>query len=651
MSYEWSAGADRAAFTIALLAAAAPCAAQSTADQLNRALLEGQPTPQVAAPPAAPAVPRASVPAIPPSLSHGPTPQDPARQMATDVQALRAQYQARFADLQARYRANPSPEARKAAMAEMQALRQEEATRIEQVRDNYRTQTVARREEWRQTCDQVAGWTANMPAQDAGGARLGQAPEADVMALIEDSRFQRALGKPYAQMSAEELKPYPIALGHCFTSTGPLAQLGVREKTAALTVLSALNMPRIQAAVARQQQTVRDLGEMSATLDNLQPTPADYDRLVSMTSRFTAAQARIPAQQRSAFQARLASAEERIAIPIERQRTQSAIALDKGPESLQAMASLQTQLSRTSPSQAVNSARGEDRVLLAKRISETASAVVAAEKSRIDSFGNGLPALEKGVAWNEDFRRRYDGAGSQVKELGELQSYFLDKRRAVLSTVAPSFQREIGKASDPTAVAGRYLLASDRNDPAGAALWAAVADRGMEQEKWAVLRSNPAQDRKSGGSGEGGSNAGNAGNRSSSGEPTEGDMYDAFNAHLRGATAALQGLADSCSNVRGSNNPADAVACLMGAAVKHSGGTQPMAINSFEKVGCMPASGRYGFNCDFNVAMSGGPIGTQALGRTFSGMASQSYRQHGLFTRDRSGHWSVELPETERGWR
>jgi hypothetical protein len=271
--------------------------------------------------------------------------------------------------------------------------------------------------------------------------------------------------------------------------------------------------------------------------------------------------------------------------------------------------------------------------VLRGRSDAIASEMLAGENARVDALGGGLPGLERGVAWSNDFRARYESISTKVPQVHAVAMHFMERRQPVLGGSRKELERAIDAAPTPaalSALSGRYLLAADNGFPEGAQLWAAVSQRGSALRKWAVLRSDPEADRRA--------------PRSDPGEPSEGDMYDAFDANLRNATANVHAMGNACNNM---SNSADAIMCMFGGAMKQAGGDQPMAIQTFEKSGCARATGRYGYVCDFIVAISGGITSSPMLGNTLSRMAQGSSRTTARFSKDKAG-WVMQPMEDER---
>jgi hypothetical protein len=602
-----------------------PCRAQSVADQLNQSLRQGQ----AAGRPVAPGGPvQQSAPAAQPRA-----PADILRDSHDERNLLIQQYNERINAL--RQRAQADPRNARVYRAEAEAIRADVGARLRQINDRSRGQLEAARDAWRQTCNQVAMLVQNLPSPDMAsrGTTIGGAPASDLALLVDDRRFMPAFGKPFAQMRPEEFQPLAANLARCISYDGPLAQLGPREKAATTAVLNSSYTGQITGMLQRQHDAVDKIVGMSATLTRLQPTPADYDQLWTIAAQLMNAEFRaMPEAQRAEFERNLATAEDRVAIPIERQRAQDALTSTRGIDGLNTLLTLQAQMQRASQSRNLDIARMEVKSQLAARASAIAAAIAGFEKARIDGFGGGLPGLEKGVAWSRDFGQRYQKLAPLPASLGDLTVYFMARRKDALESAVPVFQREIARTSDADALAQRYLMPMDSKMPAGAVMLAMVRRYDSDQGKWKLLNSNPEQDRRE--------------RKNVDGEPTEGEMYDAVMGQMAGMAAGARAMGESCKDAQKSDNPADMIFCLTGMATNSMGAGSAMTLTSFQKIGCVQARDRYGFLCDYRAAKQGGILENKMLGGFMSRLTHGEERSTGLFSRDRNG-WTVSDPRQE----
>jgi hypothetical protein len=479
-------------------------------------------------------------------------------------------------------------------------------------RENVRSERLA-------ACERVAAWlagTEHLPPE-ALAQRFGGGPRGDRGSpatqlpydawLLQDARFEPAFGKRYDDMTAQEgRRLHEASRGGCAMPRNERGQ----AMSDGMLLFRAFD-PRLQ---PQYVQAVRQIREAHATIaQTLQALaalpPGDEGR--QTLARLAAARGRLEGfldqPGRDTWRRGFAEAYARVVAPANEARVAAAVAQARGLEGLQALIRLQAEL------QAEARAAGtEVRLPPALRESQAslAAEVASGERARVDALGSGVVALERGAQWLADYRQRLQPLLGDSAPGRELVMHFEARRGAALQAAERDLAQRIAAThseGELQALVGRYLpLDLDQRHPVGTALLTRVAVQRDELHKRSVLGSVAP--------GHGAAAAPSprpAPAATASGEPSESDMYDAFNAVLQARNAAARDTAERCNSRQFQNDPVLAMQCLQfGLGVGTTGGGQGVRapefkVAAFRKLGCEKAQGETGWRCDYAAGISG----------------------------------------------
>jgi hypothetical protein len=467
-------------------------------------------------------------------------------------------------------------------------------------------------------CDRLQQWIEGTSIPPHRATPDGRMSDAEVLPLLQDDRFRVLFGTPYEATDMNRITQWKLAtVGHCFGSTGPLWRMDPWKKSAANEALNPYQRERFISLLHSQQEGAQLLAQMSEELRKLPVSEQGNQRLAEIEKQASPHLALASEEQQRAFKAELSAAKQRVAAPIRQAHIQKAVA---GAQGYDGLVQLVAEAKRSSSPE------------LRAKISSLAAGLAQDEKRKIDALGSGLAGLAAGVQWSGAFRQKYESMLGDVPELKGVNDYFLTSRNALLQQSSAQATTQLAAARTPQELSSsvqRYLLGTDAQNQAGASILRVAVQRSHDLTKWAILQSGPERDRAT---------AGNL-----RGEPTEGEMYDAYDAHLAGVAANVQAMADTCKHLENATS-ADAMVCLLGGAAAQGGAAEQMRITQFEKAGCGPDAGI--FLCSFKVALSGGMINSQVLGGTLAGMAGQASLARARFYKSKQG-WVMQPLEED----
>ena len=487
-----------------------------------------------------------------------------------------------------------------------------------------------------QGCDQLVAWLNDGPLGIDVARQTAAEQNRAAMLLIEDGRFSRAFGKTFAQMSSEELKTLTTGISRCIDQRSPYWNLRGVLYTALSPQRQASNLRQYDAA----KSATSEVAALTEELRSLQPTEDGYARLNSIRSSSSAMLKTATPSAVQAFNAALAEAQDRVAVPIQTARVRAAVASASGYDGLVQLSQLRGELlpgdraGARDNLQAVNA-----------RMDELATVLATTERGRIDVLGTGMVGLERGVQWQTEFAQRYQRF--QLRPLADVQRYFGERRVATLAAAGAEFGQAVRRATSTDQLAtiqSRYLLPSDGSSIPGTQMLSALAEQSREIEKRAALGASLDQERKETAAAartaapepKGRSTAAAPkGTEGGNGEPTQEAMYDLVRQKYEVEAQRVRELAKRCNSGRPSD-PGDAIICLSNAMAGGVGADQPMKITRFEKLGCAPASGKPGYYCEFELAVTGGP--TKFMGPITQSLVGGDGLGHARFLR-RSGDW------------
>ncbi|MBX3600599.1 MAG: hypothetical protein KF863_08240 [Rubrivivax sp.] len=517
---------------------------------------------------------------------------------------------------------------RAAREVERQRARESARERRERSREEARERRDAVRDERLADCERVAAWfagTDHIPPE-ALARRFGGGPRGDRSSpsmqlpyeawLLQDARFEPAFGQRYDAMSVDEGKAlHEASRGGC---TMPRNERG-QSMSDGMLLFRAFDprfqpqyvqaVRRIREAQAQVQQTLQALAALAAA----GPGDEAGQALGRQAAQRAALEGYLDEPRRAAFRRAFAETYARVVVPAQEARVADAVAQARGLDGLQALARLQAEL------QAEARAAGAEApapAALRERREALVAEVAAGERARVDALGSGLVALERGVQWHADYRQRLEPLIGGSAAAHALVEHFEARRAAALQAAERELAERIAATrseGELQALVARYLpVAADERHAVGTALFTRVAAQRDELHKRSVLGS--ASPPAAGGGGAARSTAPAArpvAAAAASGEPSESDLYDAFNAQLQARNAAARDTAERCNNRQFQNDPVLAMQCLQyGLGVGTTGGGQGVRapefrISSFQKLGCEKAQGETGWRCDYAAGIAG----------------------------------------------
>lgn len=483
--------------------------------------------------------------------------------------------------------------------------------------------------------------------------------------LLEDSRFVPHFGKPYDQMTDQEIMENRKIGANC-QMMGRTAQ-GV---TVDIRVYERVFSTGIFPVYARGLQTIRatrqEIREATALLKSMPDSDDSYQIYVKILQNAPRLRGFMTVPDRLAFEPALEAADTRVAKPAMVRQAQQYLATAQGYEGMVAVHQLIADMGgaeRNAP------ARNDAMVkaLLVKR-DELAKDLHRMEHGRIDALGTGLVGLERGVAYSNEIEPRYRKY-IKIGPIEELWNEFISKRHAMIESSRPELTRRIAQTWDEDGLkklVDKYIpFGLDQGTAAGTALLTRVTEQRDEIEKRRVLGANyaatPAHasaataggaSLKTAAATKGGTAAkavktavaepDSDAEPLAKGEPSESEMYDLLKGQFDEKAANIKAANANCERGPSGNDVFGAINCLGIMAKKGMGAGEPVKITSFEKLGCGRASGKPGFVCDYMIGISGGI--TTAMGPTVAAMYGSGGAAQARFLKSKKG-WTVFFGE------
>ncbi|WP_250494965.1 hypothetical protein [Caballeronia sp. GAWG1-1] len=509
-------------------------------------------------------------------------------------------------------------------------------------------------------CDDVKTWLTSGPLPAGGGGMsAAQSPQSDpaVTALIQDARFAPVFGKTYDQIDPKMLTEYTSKiLPHCFSTTGPLASIPPDQKAAATRAMTSFRYNSNLRLLAQSRAATGGLTELATEAESLKADETGHARLIEIEASAQKILPQAPRAERDEFAKRMTVVEQRVAIPVEDAQTAQAIDNARGYPGMVELAKLYRMQNRPAFSTALTTSRNAEMAKIGVALNQLGTAQEAVERQSIDALGTGLAGLQQGRTWSADFRRRYDGM-ERVPSVQETYQYFLSRRAQALESSRGEIEQQIRHARSGEEIAqikSRYLMDSDANAPAGVAIATAMVAQQEDLRKRSALgdayeassgndSARPvavadAQPRATSKSSERASHLG--------GEPTAAEMYDAVNNRAQAIARGISSQNERCQQAdRSRLTSGDAMLCLttMFMGSKSVRGNEPMRIDSFQKLGCAPASGKPGYVCDYSMNISGGPA--DAMRGMFTTLGSGGGETSEARFLNAGGHWIMQVDD------
>ncbi len=494
-----------------------------------------------------------------------------------------------------------------------------------------------------QGCERIAAWlsetqTRGIPpavlARRFEGGRAAGAASAALQVpyeswLLQDARFAPAFGARFDEVPAGDRQGLQRAGNNCPSPRNARGQ-AIADNMLFFRAFDARYHPRyVQGVVAIRAAHARVDAALKA-LQGLGADDAGARRLRELAADRAELEGFLDADARAAYRQAFEGTYRRALQPLYDRRLRQAAAGAQGYEGLATLAALQTEMQRDAYAAGASAHAAVPPEVKARRTA-LAQALVAEEQARIDALGAGPAGLERGVQWHAEHLRRYDARlTGAAPELRAILAHFEQRRAPVLDAAMPELSRQIQATRSEAqlqALLDRYVpLESDRRH---AALTARVAEQRDALHKRGIL----------GGGGGGGSAAAPA--PTAPGEPSESDMYDAFNARLQAINEEMQDVAKRCNNRAyrdGAGDPVLAMQCLqfgIAVGVTRDGqnvGAPQFKVSRFQKIACEKAQGEPGYRCDYVAGMSGNvnmPPALAALTRNGEMTQARFVRQAG----------------------
>ena len=286
---------------------------------------------------------------------------------------------------------------------------------------------------------------------------------------------------------------------------------------------------------------------------------------------------------------------------------------------------------------------------LAARLRSRADAmlpdVVATERSRLASLGQGVAALKAGTGWYRALMTSLDGLETSAP-VREAMAEFEARRAKDLASGAPAVIQQVGAARTDaelqTLLQSTVGVPSDRTDASGQRIFAAASERTRVLAQAAAVAAKEkavAQRVERAGFAvcKGQKTTPVAGE--DAGAPSARDLCLAVASRFDAANEYLAGIAQQCMNRQFKGNPILAMQCLqVCVAAAGSDCDVYVQLTSFERLGCGKAVGKAGWNCDYHSSMTSSSPTARQMADTIApfGMSGNA-----RFLQDPSGGWMM----------
>lgn len=415
--------------------------------------------------------------------------------------------------------------------------------------------------------------------------------------LFEDQYFTRFFGSPYDKLSVQDrARVGTQVMRQCFTNPQYGHSLTWQRQLDRPFILPAgsFSQAHVMGGVVERRRLREELRSATGQVNALPPTSESWEKALGFESRAKAFSVLWPSEYKG-FDTAVNDAKRRAAAPAMEARLQPLLASAQGFEGLEALeqfASQQANLFASLDGEAGSRYRQQ----ITAKTNALLGGLLAEERSRMDALPSGLPGLERGAAWYQQFQGRFNRRGGPMVQ--ELERTFLLKRSQLLNAAQPELARLIERAKSPeevSSIMSRFVpLPTDRHSSVGVTLEQLAKTRNDTLERAAVLSGGPTVTRRSPAS------SGDPAKR----EPDEGEMYDAVKALLDNYNSGMKNTEASCRAGAYREDPVLALQCL--AILGGSGGQGgiQVKITSFQRIGCEKASNRPGYICDCRSSLS-----------------------------------------------
>lgn len=371
---------------------------------------------------------------------------------------------------------------------ERQAARDAARERRERSREEMRERQERARSERLSACEKVAAWyvgTDHIPPEVlasrfggvARGDRGSQASQLHYDAwLLQDARFEPAFGKRYDDMTSEEGKRlHDASRGGCRMPTNERGQ-AMSDGMLLFRAFDARFQPRYVQAVREIREAHASIRHVRQALAALSPGEEGRQRFDQLVAQRQALAGFLDEKERENWRLAFADAYGRVLGPANEVRVAKAVAHSHGFEGLQMLGRLQAELNTEADAVGVAPPLPP---ALRERQQALAAELAASERARVDALGGGLVALERGVHWHVDYRRRLGPLMGDSARGRELMQYFEAHRSNALDAAEPELSQRINAThseDELQALVERYLaLPMDQQHLAGTALYTRVA--------------------------------------------------------------------------------------------------------------------------------------------------------------------------------
>lgn len=470
-------------------------------------------------------------------------------------------------------------------------------------------------------CAKLKQWVSTAPASSQGAGRAVE----PLLPLVADEVFSPIFGKTYDALTMEDFREFQ-------RTTRPACQKEGNFTPAEWQIVnSAWNEyqhQRLSQALVKARSDKAELQQAVTELDSLQPTEADYARLVALSKQGASKMRGTPHEQMKLFFAALKNARERVAEPVLSARVDSSVASASGQAGYETLQRLRTELFQ--PDIGLPPTHPALSKLLARQ-GEIENELADQATASARALPSGLVGLEAGKSWLQDLDRQWQRLlGGMPSRVRDVRQRVLTDRQKLLAAAKPELTARLQRSKsqdEMQALLGRYLIDAERNGGVGAELLAVANDRNDALERADAIKRGgggqalaPASSdddeapvrKKSGGKRE----------ALAKGEPSEEDMYDLLKSKFDAAAGRMRDIQERCAGGNFARNSVggamDAMMCLGMMPANAMGAGQAPKITSFRKLGCAKASGKPGYVCDY-IAQTSHPI-NQQMGSILGGM-------------------------------
>ena len=477
-------------------------------------------------------------------------------------------------------------------------------------------------------CGHIAAWLAETDfiPPEVQSRRFGRAQPGGASAalqvpyeswLLQDAKFEPVFGKRYDAVTADEASRLRQTASRCPPPRNAQGQSVIDNMFVTRSFDDRYRARYIQGVVQIREAQLRGAAALSMfnTLQAVETAPQQFQEAAASQRQI---EGFLDGKNRAEIRKAAKDAHNRAISPLQALRAQQAVANARGYEGLVALTSLQQGFDREAQMADVAPIPLPE---MTAKLQTLVQDLVGSEKGRIDALGTGAVALERGVQWHQEYRSRYlPRVTSATSGLSAMLAYFEERRATALDAAEKDLTARVSQSrtdAELNQLVEKYIpLEFDQRHRSGTALLTSVAAKKDDLHKRAILGQPanapaPASQTQADQRNVPSANSPPGATSSTTGDPSESDLFDAFNDRLEASNEQARGTAEKCNNRDFKNDPLLAMQCLQfGVGVGVTKGAQGVLppqfkVSRFEKIGCEKAQGETGYRCDYVAGFAG----------------------------------------------